>query len=401
MKKRMLLTWIFAVAFLVCLILPAKNTQAAGFTQMMRLYNPDTHEHLHTADAYEKYVLTTQQNWEDEGNSWLAPTVSKTPVYRLFHPDSKEHFYTKDAYERGVLIASGWNDENIGWYSDDARGVPVYRVFNADAGIGAHHYTTDYNEYITLTTQMGWTDEGIAWYGMDPGAPASDPGKDPDPDPDPSPVVPVPEETKAKPRLDKVTYQIVEEADGYNIFFEITLQNPNTDYVVIHPNMYLYLKDSAGQTVCERIQVQAPYINVSSTLRFPGIVWIPKNDPDFPVTGVPVSASFEIMDHGEDQYEPMDAAVFGAQSDFYAGITEETDDGAYTWINGTVQNNSQADAGTVNVFLILMDANKNIAYIYQSQKYGLAAGETCSFSFGVDDTLAYHSYRMVVVPDRN
>ncbi len=144
---------------------PPAPAPAVTGTAMTRLYNPATHEHLHTKDAYEVYVLTTQQGWENEGSSWVAPETSDAPVYRLFNPYSKEHFYTKDAYERSVLIKNGWNDEAIGWYSADASGVPVYRLFNAAAGIGAHHYTTDAYERSVLL-KNGWADEGIAWYGV-------------------------------------------------------------------------------------------------------------------------------------------------------------------------------------------------------------------------------------------
>ena len=139
---------VFVFALLTAILHPMQPVQAAASDtiSMMRLYNPATHEHLHTSDAYEKYVLTNN-GWEDEGYSWEAPATSSTPVYRLFNQWSGEHFYTVDAYERSVLIGDGWNDEGIGWYSDDLLGVPVYRVFNAAAGIGAHHYTTDENEY--------------------------------------------------------------------------------------------------------------------------------------------------------------------------------------------------------------------------------------------------------------
>ncbi len=143
---------------------PAPVLTTGSGIQMTRLYNPDTHEHLHTKDANEVRVLTGN-GWKNEGSSWVAPETSATPVYRLFNRYSKEHFYTKDAYERSVLIKQGWNDEGIGWYSADETGVPVYRLFNAAAGIGAHHYTTDAYERSVLINN-GWADEGIAWYGM-------------------------------------------------------------------------------------------------------------------------------------------------------------------------------------------------------------------------------------------
>ncbi len=139
------------------------NTQT-----MLRLFNPNTGEHLYTGDESEKDLLVGW-GWQYEGEAWISPLKSNTPVYRLYNQYSSEHHYTIDVGERNWLITSGWNDEGIGWYSSDTRDVPVYREFNPySTGVGAHNYTTNMGEHTYLITS-GWNDEGIAWYGSKEG----------------------------------------------------------------------------------------------------------------------------------------------------------------------------------------------------------------------------------------
>lgn len=136
-----------------------------GTNIMYRLYFPGTHEHLYTADTYERSVLLTR-GWEDEGIAWYAPQESSVPVYRLFNPYSTDHHYTKDLNEYNTLCKRGWQGEGIKWYSDENEGVPVYREFHPSLSVGSHNYTTDAYENKVLTTERGWKYEGIAWYGV-------------------------------------------------------------------------------------------------------------------------------------------------------------------------------------------------------------------------------------------
>lgn len=135
------------------------NTQT-----MLRLFNPNTGEHLYTGDQSEKDFLV-DLGWQYEGEAWNSPLISNSPVYRLYNKFTGEHHYTCDKGEKNWLISTGWNDEGIGWYSSDIAFIPVYREFNPNSpGVGAHNYTTDIGEHTYLITS-GWNDEGIAWFG--------------------------------------------------------------------------------------------------------------------------------------------------------------------------------------------------------------------------------------------
>lgn len=153
-----------------CMLACARPCAAAtsDYVQIYRLYNPNSREHLWTSDTNEIKVLVSQGLFYKEGKAWVAPTKSKTPVHRLYNRVSGEHLYTRDTNEVKVLTAPGhdWKDEGVKWYSDDARGVPVYRVYNKHLRIGAHHFTTDKNEYDTLPKVNSWKQEGVAWYGV-------------------------------------------------------------------------------------------------------------------------------------------------------------------------------------------------------------------------------------------
>lgn len=140
---------------------------------MFRVYNPNSGEHFYTADTAERDSLV-KSGWKDEGEAWISPEKSDTPVYRLY--SGTDHHYTTSSVERDSLVKAGWKDEGIGWYSenlktaDDAENIHVYRVFNPNVvptaptnNSGSHHYTTDASERDSLV-KAGWKDEGTGWY---------------------------------------------------------------------------------------------------------------------------------------------------------------------------------------------------------------------------------------------
>ena len=143
---------------------------------MYRLYNPNSGEHFFTASK-EEYDSLGTLGWKQEGNAWIAPDMSETPVYRLYNDNNRDsagnvngyHHYTTSAAERDNLVSLGWKDEGIGWYSDDNETTPLYRVYNpnakGDQEPGGHHYTGDAAERDYLVG-LGWNDEGTGWYGM-------------------------------------------------------------------------------------------------------------------------------------------------------------------------------------------------------------------------------------------
>ena len=133
-------------------------------TELYRLYNKYSGEHLYTSGASERDFLVSI-GWTGEGIAWSAPRSSNTPVYRLYNPYSGDHHYTTSSSEYNFLGSIGWKQEGTGWYSDDAKSVAVYRLYNRYETVGTHHFTTSSSEYNHLGS-IGWNKEGIAWYGV-------------------------------------------------------------------------------------------------------------------------------------------------------------------------------------------------------------------------------------------
>ena len=138
--------------------------QPAEVVLLYRAYNPNSGEHLYTADKAE-YDKLVGLGWHGEGNAWKAASKG-APVYRLYNPNSGEHFYTISETEYNDVAAAGWKKEGVAFYSDNNRGVEVYRLFNPNAkGAGSHHYTTLASERDTLI-KAGWKYENVAFYGL-------------------------------------------------------------------------------------------------------------------------------------------------------------------------------------------------------------------------------------------
>ena len=140
------------------------TTQSDDSTEMYRLYNPNTGEHLYTASTAERDKLVPL-GWKYEGIGWTAPTKSDTPVYRLFNPNGDDHHYTTSKKEVDSLTPLGWKDEGVAWYSDDDKGVAIYRQFNPNAKTATHNYTESIIENDQLES-TGWKAEGTGWYGV-------------------------------------------------------------------------------------------------------------------------------------------------------------------------------------------------------------------------------------------
>lgn len=153
---------------------------AANTTDIYRMYNSTSGEHLYTSDTNERNVLLTN-GWTYEGQGWTSPNKgvnNAQPVYRLYNPAEGGHLYTMDAHERDVLAGQyGWNYEGIGWYSDAEKSIPVYREFNPGASKNGHNFTASETEDRILVSQYHFNAEGIAWYAV--------------PDPDPTVKSPV------------------------------------------------------------------------------------------------------------------------------------------------------------------------------------------------------------------
>ncbi|MGX7303805.1 KxYKxGKxW signal peptide domain-containing protein [Enterococcus columbae] len=136
----------------------------ATAVQLYRAYNPNSGEHLYTADKAE-YDHLVSLGWKGEGDAWKAASKG-APVYRLYNPNSGEHFYTISESEYNDVAKAGWKKEGVAFYSDANKGVEVFRLFNPNAkGAGSHHYTTLASERDDLI-KAGWKYENVAFFGL-------------------------------------------------------------------------------------------------------------------------------------------------------------------------------------------------------------------------------------------
>ncbi len=159
MKK---LVKLFITLFILCLI---PTTVLAS--DVHRLYNRGTGEHLYTTDVFEKDTLSNG-GWRYEGIGWVSADEGES-VYRLYSPITHEHLYTKDQHETTVLQNNGWQLDNNGnalFYSNGT--IPIYRLYHE--GIKLHLLSTDATEYNHLKSN-GWNDEGVALYAQGEGTP--------------------------------------------------------------------------------------------------------------------------------------------------------------------------------------------------------------------------------------
>ncbi|MGG5333920.1 hypothetical protein [Enterococcus sp. AZ163] len=138
----------------------AVGSEAADAATLYRAYNPNTGEHLYTANGNE-IPFVVNAGWRAEGNAWEVPAKG-TPVYRVFNPNNGgDHHYTLNRNEVTNLTNQGWRDEGIAWQSGGS--TPVHRLYNPNAKTGTHHFTTDVNEKNNLVS-AGWKYEGVAMY---------------------------------------------------------------------------------------------------------------------------------------------------------------------------------------------------------------------------------------------
>lgn len=141
------------------------DTEAAT---LYRAYNPNTGEHLYTANGNE-IPFVVSKGWRNEGTAWEAPSQG-VPVYRMFNPNrGGDHHFTMNTNEVNMLKSKGWRYEGVSWQSGGS--TPVYRLYNPNARSGAHHFTRHAYERDNLKSK-GWRYEGVAWYATEGGTPA-------------------------------------------------------------------------------------------------------------------------------------------------------------------------------------------------------------------------------------
>lgn len=138
------------------------EVESSNEIDMLRLYNPNSGEHLYTSSVKEKDNLV-RIGWKYEGLAWKAPNKGVS-VYRLYNPNNGDHHYTTGKKEKDNLVKIGWRYEGVAWYSGGE--TKILRLFNPNQkGPGAHHYTRGENEKNNLV-RIGWRYEGIGWLGL-------------------------------------------------------------------------------------------------------------------------------------------------------------------------------------------------------------------------------------------
>lgn len=143
-----------------------KQTRAASYTPVYRLYNKNTGEHFYTESAGERDV-DVKAGWNYEGIGWSSP-LQGAPIYRVYNPNAKggDHYYTASQGEASQLVKLGWKWDNGGkavFYS--GGNTPVYVAYNPNAQSGAHNYTKNTAEQGSLINK-GWKYSAIAWYAV-------------------------------------------------------------------------------------------------------------------------------------------------------------------------------------------------------------------------------------------
>jgi sugar lactone lactonase YvrE len=162
---------------------PANNTStstvdvstssSAKFIQRYRLYSPVTLEHHFTTNPIEyNYLGTLVGSWNQEGvdgnlldNPGSLNGINAVPYYRLYTPEKRWHHWTTDPNEYYTLSQwPSWDGEGIDGYilpSATDGTTPLYRL-HYPAIPGLHHWTTDALEASVLSTpERGWVIEGI------------------------------------------------------------------------------------------------------------------------------------------------------------------------------------------------------------------------------------------------
>ena len=138
-----------------------------------RLYSPVTLEHHYTTDLNEYSILGGNGNWVQEGpvgkvfnNPGVFNGATVVPYYRLYNLETRWHHWTTDANEYYTLSSySHWVGENVDGYillSPTTGAVPLYRLLFITIP-GLHHWTIDANENSVLINGGGWAAEGGAY----------------------------------------------------------------------------------------------------------------------------------------------------------------------------------------------------------------------------------------------
>mgnify|MGYP000982135127 CR=1 FL=1 len=140
----------------------SRSTTQASHSNVYRMYNAWTGEHLYTGSLSEaKSALS--EGWRWEGVAWVAPSAG-VPVYRLYNAWSGDHLYTTSKAEYSRLARVGWKGEGVQLYGAPAgSGAAISRLYNRYVQTGSHLLTADASEKRSCI-RAGWSDDGNSWY---------------------------------------------------------------------------------------------------------------------------------------------------------------------------------------------------------------------------------------------
>ena len=143
-------------------------------TPVYRFFNTDTGSHFYTANETERDLVSQQDNFSFEGDSYraidpLTGANDALPVYRFLNQDTGVHLYTISEAERDAtqqLSNFSFEGEAFLAYNTQVEdSIPVYRFLNTDTG--AHFYTPSEAERDSVESNLPeFQSEGIAYYAL-------------------------------------------------------------------------------------------------------------------------------------------------------------------------------------------------------------------------------------------
>jgi Repeat of unknown function (DUF5648) len=104
-------------------------------TELYRLLNPTTDDHLYTISGVERNNAITQAGYRYEGVACFVfadQRAGSVPFYRSYNPVVHDHFLTTSVQERVGAIASGWQQEGVACYVLPQAlpgSVPLHRMY--------------------------------------------------------------------------------------------------------------------------------------------------------------------------------------------------------------------------------------------------------------------------------
>lgn len=146
---------------------PAAGCQNSAFnTQVLRLYDPKTFNHLYTLDYCEANKMKSSYGFILEGPVFntVSGVPNASPIYRMYNPRTGLHHYVTNQAEIDAAVPAGYHLEGAAfWVAPPGHpgSYPVYRLYNPKTFI--HLWVTSQAD-INGAVPAGYHLEGLAWY---------------------------------------------------------------------------------------------------------------------------------------------------------------------------------------------------------------------------------------------